>query len=366
MTEQLVQDSTDACHSPTMGTILIVEDDLVNRKVLSNILCHQGFTVNVAIGGEDALMKLTQISVDLILLDVVMKGLDGFATCERIKRNPKTQDIPIIFITALTTPEDKVRGLDMGAVDYITKPFHPSEIVARVKLQLSLRATTQELVEMATQLEAELESHRQTTKQLEAEIESHKQAVRQLEKSNQALEKTNKFLHRLANLDGLTQIANRYCFDEALSEEWLRLARDNRPIGIVLCDVDHFKVYNDYYGHQAGDECLRKIAHAIFRSARRPADLVARYGGEEFVVLLPDTDQAGVQHVAATICHEIRTLQIAHNQSTSSDVVTISVGGCSLIPDAAASPNMLVDIADKALYQAKKQGRNQFALATSL
>ncbi|NEP45451.1 MAG: diguanylate cyclase [Okeania sp. SIO2H7] len=223
-------------------------------------------------------------------------------------------------------------------MDYITKPFHPAEVIARVKLHLSLSATTQSL---------------------QAEIERHKQTVNKLEKANHAL-------YRLANLDGLTQVANRYCFDESLTEEWFRLAREQKPIGIVLCDVDHFKVYNDHYGHQAGDECLRQIARAIFQSARRPADLVARYGGEEFVVLLPATGQEGVEHVAFTICNTIRNLQIPHAKSDSDSWVTISVGGCSLVPDVSMPPNTLVELADRALYQAKHQGRNQFVLAPAL
>ena len=315
-----------------------MEDDQFNREILSKILVHQGLKVSIAICGEEALTRLAEIPVDLILLDVMMVGLDGFATCEKIKQNPETRDIPVIFMTALASPENKVKGLELGAVDYITKPFHPAEVIARVKVHVNLRFTT---------------------KALQAEIERHRQTVKKLEKANHALS-------RLANLDGLTQIANRYCFDESLDEEWCRLARDKQPIGIVLCDVDHFKVYNDYYGHQAGDECLRKIAWAILKSARRPADLVARYGGEEFVVLLPGTGREGVQHLASTICTAIRTLHIPHAKSSSEAVVTISVGGCSLVPEISMPPNTLIERADKALYQAKSRGRNQYVLAPSV
>lgn len=322
-----------------------MDDDPADREILAKNLVHQGFQVCMAIDGEDALAQLLQISIDLILLDVLMIGLDGFSICERIKRNPKISDIPVIFITALTNPEHKVKGLEMGAVDYITKPLYAPEVMARVRIHLMLRATTKGL--------------RETTKALQSTIERHEQTVKKLEKANRAL-------YRLANLDGLTQVANRYCFDESLAEEWFRLAREKQPIGIVLCDVDHFKVYNDHYGHQAGDECLRRIARAIYQSVRRPADLVARYGGEEFVVLLPGTEQSGVEHVASTICTAIRALQIPHHQSTSDTVVTISVGACSVVPDVSMPPSILVDLADKALYQAKSQGRNQFVLAPVL
>lgn len=314
--------------------ILIVEDDPFNREILSKILIYQGFQITIAKSGEEALQKIHQTSIDLVLLDIMMSGLDGFATCEKLQQDPATCDIPIIFMTALTNPESKVKGLEMGAVDYITKPFHPAEVIARVKVHLKLCSTT---------------------KALKAEVRKHEQTVQKLEKANHAL-------YRLANLDGLTQVANRYCFDESLAEEWFRLARESQPIGLVLCDVDHFKIYNDHYGHQAGDECLRQIARAIYQSARRPADLVARYGGEEFVVLLPNTEESGVQHVAEIVCESIRNLNISHAYSLSHDVVTISVGGCSIIPDSKTPPTTLVDLADKALYQAKSQGRNQFVV----
>lgn len=335
LAEHIVPENNTA-HHPPEGIVLIVEDDPFNRDILFKILSYQGFQVHAVSSGEDALIQLEQLSIDLILLDIMMTGLDGFETCQAIKSNPQTSDIPIIFMTALSNTENKVKGLSLGAVDYITKPFHPAEVIARVKTHLSLRATA---------------------KALQAEVHRHKQTVQKLEKANHAL-------YRLANLDGLTQVANRYCFDESLSEEWFRLAREKQPIGIVLCDVDHFKVYNDHYGHQAGDECLRKIARAIYQSARRPADLVARYGGEEFVVLLPATGQKGVEHVAETICQAIRGLQIPHEQSKSHTIVTISVGGCSLVPEIAQPPNRVLELADKALYQAKSQGRNQFSIST--
>lgn len=335
MAEHIVQNINTVPQIPD-GMILIVEDDPFNQEILSKILIYQGFQVTIAKSGEEALQKIRQTPIDLVLLDIMMSGLDGFETCEKIQQDPAIRDIPIIFMTALTNAESKVRGLELGAVDYITKPFHPAEVIARVKIHLKLCATT---------------------KELKAEVKQHAQTVQKLEKANHAL-------YQLANLDGLTQVANRYRFDEFLSEEWFRLARERKPIGLVMCDVDHFKVYNDHYGHQAGDECLRKIALEIHKSARRPADLVARYGGEEFVVLLPQTEECGVQHVAEIVCESIRNLNIPHDYSPSHEVVTISVGGCSMIPDSTTSPTVLVDSADKALYQAKSQGRNQFVVAS--
>lgn len=310
-------------------------DALLNGEPLSHCLVSQGLTVFSAINSEDALAKLAQIPIDLILMTVIQDGLDEFTICKRIKQNAKTSDIPMLFMTTLTSEEHKIKALTMGAVDYIIHPVQLAELIARINIHLQLRSTIQSL---------------------KIEVDRHNQTVKKLEAANHALS-------RLANLDGLTQVANRYCFDELLSEEWFRLARDRKPIGIVLCDVDHFKVYNDHYGHQAGDECLRKIARAIHKSARRPADLVARYGGEEFVALLPGTGTEGVKSVSANICAAIRNLKLPHAQSASSTVVTISVGGCSLVPDGSMLPNTLVDLADQALYKAKSQGRNQFVLA---
>ncbi|NET09988.1 MAG: diguanylate cyclase [Symploca sp. SIO2B6] len=311
--------------------ILIVDDNSNNRKILSETLSGQGMRIITACNGEDALEKLSDNAVDLILLDVMMPGLNGFDTCDIIKKNPEICDIPVIFMTALTDVKHKVKGLTMGGVDYVTKPFHPLEVVARVNVHLQLRAINREL-------------------QLEAA--RHQQTAYKLERANHALA-------RLANIDGLTQVANRYCFDEALSGEWLRLSRENKPLGLLICDVDHFKLYNDYYGHQAGDECLRSVARTIHQSVRRPADLVARYGGEEFVVLLPDTSYEGVFCVGEAIRSAIAALSIPHEKSVHYLVVTISIGGCSIIPDYTKPPHSIIEPADKALYQAKHQGRNQ-------
>ena len=179
-----------------------------------------------------------------------------------------------------------------------------------------------------------------------------------------ALKKTNYTLQRLANIDGLTQVANRRRFDEWLRQVWRQLTREQVPLSLIFCDVDHFKLYNDTYGHQAGDNCLQQVAQAISHQAKRPADLVARYGGEEFAVILPNTPSEGALAVAETIRQEIHSLKIAHAQSRVSEYVTLSLGVVSIVPTQGFSPEDLISNADKALYKAKEQGRDRIILKT--
>jgi two-component system, cell cycle response regulator len=175
-----------------------------------------------------------------------------------------------------------------------------------------------------------------------------------------ALQDANQKLEKLANLDGLTQLANRRCFDNRLEREWLRQAREQQPLSLILFDVDKFKCYNDYYGHLAGDDCLVRLEQAVQQEVRRPADLVARYGGEEFVILLPNTDVKGGIKVAQSIQQAIHNLAIPHEHSNVKDIVTVSLGIASLIPRLEIEPDTLVAYADKALYQAKEQGRDRY------
>ncbi|MBA7549293.1 hypothetical protein ES705_41771 [subsurface metagenome] len=176
------------------------------------------------------------------------------------------------------------------------------------------------------------------------------------------LKKANKQLERLSTIDGLTQVANRRCFDQTIGREWSRLRRVNEPLSLILCDVDYFKLYNDTYGHQAGDECLCSIARTLEKQVRRSGDLVARYGGEEFAVILPGTDVDGASHVAGFLRLTIERLDIAHRASSVSPHVTISLGVATAFPSGEMGPEMLIESADKALYDAKASGRNRVAL----
>lgn len=310
-------------HSLETGFILIVDDNATNLSVLSKTLKTAGFKVRVAVDGESAIEQVKDDPPELILLDILMPGLDGFETCTMLKNNIATRDIPVIFLTALSETQDKIKGLSVGAVDYITKPFQEEEVLARVIIHLKLRSLTKTVIEQAA-----------------------------------ALQKANQYLQLLANLDGLTQIPNRRQFDEYLNQEWRRLSRENLPLSLILCDIDYFKHYNDYYGHLAGDTCLKEVAQAIERAVKRPADLVARYGGEEFAVIMPNTNVEGAIRVAELIQVEIQMLKIPHAQSNVSAYITLTLGISSQVPTQESQPKILIDAADQALYAAKRQGRD--------
>jgi diguanylate cyclase (GGDEF)-like protein len=183
---------------------------------------------------------------------------------------------------------------------------------------------------------------------------------RTIEQQTEALKNANARLNLLANLDGLTLIANRRQFDHHFEQQWQQLGRSNSCLSLLICDVDHFKLFNDNYGHQAGDRCLRQVAEAIENCVGRNGDLVARYGGEEFAVVLPNTDRAGGIAIAEKICEAVKNLQIAHLHS-SHEQVTISIGGASIIPNSNFLPENLIARSDQALYHAKQNGRNQFS-----
>lgn len=305
--------------------ILIVEDNLTNLSLLAAMLRGAQLTVAIAVTGAEALKQIEAHPPALILLDVKLPDTNGFDLCQILKDNPVTQDIPIIFMTALTEVSDKVKGLSMGAVDYITKPFHPAEVLARVRIHLEMRLLTCRVLEQAAQLE-----------------------------------EANHELQRLARLDALTQVANRRWFDEYLDREWRRLSREHKPLSLIFCDVDCFKTFNDHYGHLRGDTCLKKLANVLERTAKRPADLVARYGGEEFILILPDTEATGALRVAHAIQESLCQLQIPHEQSSVTPFVTVSLGITCQIPTLETSSDDLVATADRALYLAKQKGRNTY------
>jgi len=302
------------------ANILVVDDTPANLRLLVGLLKKQGYTVRPAPTGKHALAVARTEEIDLILLDIMMPEMDGYEICRHLKAQDATHDIPILFLSALDAPFDKVKAFELGGVDYITKPFQAEEVLARVSTHLTIR-----------HLQKELETR-------------------------------NQELARLANRDGLTQLANRRYFDAYLQQEWRRLAREQQPLSLIFLDIDYFKDYNDYYGHQAGDDCLKQVAHVFEQAARRPADLAARYGGEEFVILLPNTNQQGVEQVAQRVQDTLWQLHLPHARSTVSSSVTCSMGIVCTIPDQTVSADTCVAIADEAVYRAKAQGRNQFVV----
>jgi diguanylate cyclase (GGDEF)-like protein len=295
------------------GRILIVDDAMENVQVLHQALGDE-HEVLFALSGEKALEIARTQQPDLILLDAVMPDMDGYAVCAALRASSALRDIPVIFVTALSQPEDETRALEAGAVDFISKPFNVAVVRARVRTQLTLKRQSDALREMSM-------------------------------------------------TDTLTGVANRRSFNEAMDNEWRRCTRAGQPMALIMVDIDCFKLYNDYYGHQAGDVCLQQVAAAMSRCAGRPPDLLARYGGEEFIVLLPQETHQGAEVVAQRILEEVRALKLPHAGSAVGDFVTVSMGVASVQPGPGREPSALIRAADALLYRAKATGRDRYCLS---
>lgn len=304
--------------------ILIVEDDRMMRTQVRVAMQKAGYKVIEAGNGEQGLIAYNQQKPDLVLLDAMMPVMDGFTCCTKLDELGETYPAPVLMITGLEDKKSVDRAFEVGASDYVTKPIHWPVLQQRVKRL----------------------------------IESHRAMVGLQELAKQ-LEMANKQLQELASLDGLTGVANRRRFDEYLDLEWRRLAREKLPLSLILGDIDCFKLYNDAYGHQAGDECLKQVAQILKETIKRPADLVARYGGEEFAIILPNTDLTGAVWVAKTINAKVKARAIEHPASPINEYVTISLGVASAIPDTDLLEETLIAMADRGLYQAKLEGRDR-------
>lgn len=331
---------------PHKANILVVDDQPDNLRVLSSMLKERGYSVRKALSGHMALTACQTEPPDLVLLDINMPEMDGYEVCACLKADEKTRDISVIFISVLDDVFDKIKAFRVGGIDYITKPFQTEEVVIRVENQLTIK-----------QLQIRL---KQKNRLLEEQNALLLQEIEKRRLTEAALQKANEQLKQLACSDSLTGISNRRYFDEYLQREWQRAAREQIPLSLILGDIDYFKSYNDTYGHQAGDDCLKQVAGAIRRAVKRPADLVARYGGEEFAVLLPNTSSAGAVHVAQMIQLEVQRLNIVHSPFCASKHITLSLGISTIIPSPQILPAVLISDTDKALYEAKAQGRNQY------
>jgi diguanylate cyclase (GGDEF)-like protein len=286
--------------------VLIVDDEPSNVRVLAEVL-QGAYDIQFATSGAKALELAAGGGTDLILLDVVMPGLDGFEVLRRLKMDPSTCAVPVIFVTAMNELDDEARGLELGAVDYITKPISPPIVRARVRTHIELK-------------------------------------------------RQRDLLEQRASIDGLTGIANRRRFDEELERRWRAAQRTQQTLGLLLLDVDHFKQFNDNYGHGAGDECLRRVAAALEGCFAEPEELAARYGGEEFCALVLGGD-AGAR--VRRVLGAIQDLAIPHLHSSAARHVSISIGAIETVPDAQAQPRHALEIADRLLYEAKQGGRNR-------
>ncbi|MFB1486012.1 MULTISPECIES: diguanylate cyclase domain-containing protein [unclassified Thiocapsa] len=295
--------------------ILIVDDVPDNIRILSRMLADEGHDISASTNGQEALMITESVLPDLILLDVMMPGMDGYAICAALKANPRLKSIPVIFVTALSDTEDETRGLSLGAVDYIAKPFKEVIVKLRVRTHLELK-------------------------------------------------QQRDLLGRLSAIDGLTGIPNRRAFDERLDAEWRRAIRVGGALALTMIDIDYFKAFNDSHGHLEGDECLRRVAKTLEAAARRGEDFVGRYGGEEFVFLSSSGDQAGMAGLVETLRVSIEALRIPHGASEVASWVTVSSGVALCRPTPEMQATDLLASADAELYKAKHRGRNCVSVTT--
>ena len=419
------------------AAVLIVDDAPENLAALRKLMVEQGYQTFVATSGERALKIARRVHPDLVLLDVMMPGMDGFETCRQLKANASTARIPVIFMSARTGTEDVVAGFDLGAVDYIAKPLRMAEVCARVRTQLQIRVTVESQEEQAERLRTIVNNMAEGLLIIEADgriqftnpacdkylgyrenalAGSHisdllnplvaqeyldyfsryagapdgahhhgtrEVIIRHRNGSSVCMDLTltpmylrqplfigllhdithhklsEDALQRAAMVDPLTKIANRRHFDSFLEKEWQRSMRSGQPLSLVVLDVDHFKLYNDTLGHPAGDACLQQVAQAIASHAMRTTDLAARYGGEEFVLLFAETQADAARTLAEAIRAHIEALQIPHPRSTTSAWLTVSIGVATILPHQLDNTESLFVAADRAMYVAKENGRNQ-------
>lgn len=329
--------------------ILLADDDKLIRVLLREYMEKEGYQVQDVTNGKECLEAFLTVKPDLVLLDAIMPVMDGFACCKQliqIARNNLAlalanfdtggsslgstvitklwERTPILMITGLDDSESVDRAFESGASDFVSKPIHWAVLRQRVR----------RLLQQA-------------------------QLYKQLEAANQALQ-------QLANVDGLTGVANRRRFNDYLNSQWLTLASERSPLSLILCDIDFFKLYNDKYGHPAGDMCLQKVGTVLNGIVSNSLDLVTRYGGEEFAVIMPQTQLGGAVKFAAAMQAGVRELEITHEQSSVSQYVTLSLGVATTIPTFETEPSALILAADKALYQAKAEGRNRIIIKKML
>jgi len=305
--------------------ILLVEDDTVLLNHLSLLLRQQGHDVTQATTAEQAWLCYLAQTPQLILLDVLLPDQDGYSLTQQVRAHEGRHNTPIVFLSSLVEEADLTKGIQAGGDDYLFKPVSPTILLAKLHA-----------------------------------LQRHIQARDELAQASKALSVVNdKLLHQSLH-DELTGLGNRRGLDERLRQYVAQARRDQRPLTVLLCDVDHFKRYNDRLGHVEGDVCLRRIGQILGQVCRRPLDYAARYGGEEFVLLLPNTPAEGALTFAMALQHAMDHSGLSHPDSTVAGHVTLSGGFVSVIPDAHSSADTLLKQADEALYQAKARGRYRF------
>ena len=312
-------------------TVLLVDDQAKIAEALrTSLSSEKDLHFHYCQDPSKAIKLAAEIQPTVILQDLVMPDIDGLMMVRYFRVNKATSQIPIIVLSTKEEATIKSEAFKLGANDYLVKLPDKVELIARIRYHSQA---------YITQLERD-------------------EAFRALEESKTKLAEANRTLQKLSALDGLTGIANRRSFDETLNKEWHRAMRNSKPLGLIMLDIDFFKLYNDHYGHQGGDDCLKNVANGLESAIHRDSDFLARYGGEEFSVVLPDTELDGAVKVAETMREGIHSMEIPHAKSKVSDFVSISVGVSSLVPLQSTEPEILIAAADQALYKAKEDGRN--------
>lgn len=323
--------------------VLLVDDQAIVAEAIRRMLADEAdIEFHYCKEPASAVGKANEIRPTIILQDLVMPEVDGYTLLKFYRGNPATSGTPVIVLSSREDPKDKRQAFENGASDYLVKLPDKIELIARIRAHSNT---------YLLQLQRD-EAYREMKKLQEQLTESHRK-----------LEESNATLLRLSTMDGLTGIANRRHFDETLMLEWKAGLRGVTALSMIMLDIDFFKKYNDGYGHQGGDDCLKEVAKTLRDSLRRPGDFIARYGGEEFVAILPGTDAKGAAMIAEQMRADIATRNIPHAYSNVTDHVSISLGVATMRPDKTASPADLVAKADGALYKAKEQGRNCYVVA---
>lgn len=308
--------------------ILIADDSRTLRASISDQLRGMGHEVVEASDGVEALERFGTYEPDLVVLDVEMPRMNGYEAARAIRKLTEQDWIPIIFLSGNVRDTDIAAGIEAGGDDYLSKPVSPTVLRAKLSAMQRITGMRRRLIDV-----------------------THELAI------------INANLRQKSTQDSLTGVLNRGAFDAIFEQEWNHSARTGKPLALLMADVDYFKRYNDNYGHQQGDECLKAVAAGLREAALRKADLVARYGGEEFALVLPDTPAVSALLVAGRLLEGVRSLRLPHEHSPVSGHVTISLGVCAAVPRDGSSPGELIRVADRALYDAKAKGRNQAVLA---
>ncbi len=312
--------------------VLLIDDQaMLAKEVRQALIGEEDIEFHFCQDPTRAIQFAAEINATVILQDLIMHRIDGLAMVHQFRANKATSQIPIIVLSTHDEAIFKREAFLLGANDYLIKLPDKIELIARIRYH------SQAYINLLEKNEAFLA----------------------LEKSRAQLAKANRALHKLSCIDSLTGITNRRIYDETLKKEWNRAIRSEKSLGLIMIDIDHFKLYNDHYGHQKGDSCLQKVAQGLNLSSHRETDILARYGGEEFSVVLPNTDLSGALKIAEKMRQAVKTLNIEHAKSNVCNILTISLGVSAVIPQMGTKPLILLAAADQALYKAKEDGRDR-------